>query len=478
MVGSHRRALIALTLAACGGDDATTTRDAAAGDAAADAAPCSTLISYGERWLAPANHPDRFDTIDGVVDWDGTCTDDGANSYAQLSNGFKPYFSGHQRCAIALDSTPSCGAPTSCVTRVTYGTAWLPPPNHPAQYDDLAGRVFWDGGCDPAGADSSADLSNGFQPHFSGAASCGLSQRWTSCGGLYVNSVASFGCADPGVAFDGTRYIASCTSGNAANAFPIYVSTDLVTWTPMGHILPAAAKPAWAVSDYWAPELHQVGSKWVAYFSARQSNGRLAIGAASADDPLGPYIALATPIMASSTVGLIDANEIDGVLLWKEDGNAQSAPTPIKARALAADGLSFASATTTSLITNDLTWEGNLVEGPWIAKHGGMYYLFYSGNAYYDSRYAIGVARAASLLGPYTKAPAPIVITGATWIGPGHNSVVPGPGGDDYLVYHAWEVGHVNGTGDSRHLLVDQLQWDNGWPRAIGAPSDTARPRP
>src|SRR5262249_33960419 len=160
---------------------------------------------------------------------------------------------------------------------ITYADTWSHPANHPNQYDDVTGKVFWDRACAAAGADSRTDLSNGWQPHFTGSASCGLSLRWTGCGGLYTNAVTTNGCADPGVTFDGTQYLMSCTSGNAANAFPIYTSPDLVHWTAHGHVLPAAARPAWAVSDFWAPEIHKIGTQWVAYRSARQSSGKLAI---------------------------------------------------------------------------------------------------------------------------------------------------------------------------------------------------------
>jgi len=482
------RALVALSIvAACGDSPPTsgTIDDAAvvADDDSAVVTPCTTRIEYGSRWIQPSGHTETFDIVEGDVTWDGSCTVDGNNSYATLSNSFKPYFTGKATCAIALDHTGNCAnVATSCKTRVTYADTWIAAPNHPESYDDVNGRVFWNGACAAAGSDSRTMLSNGWEPYFTGANSCGISQRWSECGGLYRNPVMDAGCADPGVAFDGTQYIMSCTSGNAANAFPLYVSADLVTWTKKGSILPAAARPAWAVSDFWAPELHKVGSKWLAYWSARQSNGTLAIGAASADDPLGPYTALATPIIANSNVGLIDATAVvtatTAYLVWKEDGNAQGQPTPIKMRELSANGLAFANATTTTLITNDKTWEGNLVEAPFVVERGGSYYLFYSGNAYYDDRYAIGIARASAPTGPYTKAAAPIVTTSGAWIGPGHNSVVPGPGGDLYSVYHAWKAGAVNGPGDKRYPLVDQIQWDNGWPVVYGAPSTQARPLP
>src|SRR5512135_827860 len=72
------------------------------------AAPCTTRIDYGGAWIHPAGHASSFDVTDGVVTWDRTCHDDGANSYAQLSNGWKPYFTGNGACSLTLDYG-SCG---------------------------------------------------------------------------------------------------------------------------------------------------------------------------------------------------------------------------------------------------------------------------------------------------------------------------------------------------------------------------------
>src|SRR5262249_34151122 len=99
-------------------------------------APCRTRISYGQAWIHPAQHPAQSDVASGAVTWDGRCIDEGANSYALLSNGYKPYFQGHSACVIALDLSSECGTTTACTTRITYGASWLPPANHAAQYDD------------------------------------------------------------------------------------------------------------------------------------------------------------------------------------------------------------------------------------------------------------------------------------------------------------------------------------------------------
>lgn len=460
---------LVVLLAACGSSSTSPTAPIdAALDASPDAAACTTRITYGAAWIAPAGHAAQFDEVAGSVTWDGTCHDDGANSYAQLANGFKPYFAGHSACILALDN--SC-ADQTCETRISYGDGWLPPASHPDRFDDVADRVFGDTSC-TAGV---ANLSNGWQPHFSGA-TCPLAFRYTGCGGLYTNPVIAMDAPDPGVLLVGGTYYLAHTGNN----FPMFTSTDLATWTARGHIF--AAHPSWAKSDFWAPEIHAVGDHYVAYYSARGADGMLAIGAAHADTPDGPFTDLGAPLIHDANMGLIDASEITtaagSYVLWKEDGNAIGKPTPIHAQRLAADGMSVTGPVAT-LITNDLAWEGKVTEGPFMVAHGGMYYLFYSGNSYANATYAVGVARASSPMGPFTKRGDPIVASNARWVGPGHCSVVDAPGGETAMVYHAWKAGCVNTAGCGRETLVDLIHWDSdGWPSVPLSPGTTSRALP
>jgi beta-xylosidase len=95
---------------------------------------------------------------------------------------------------------------------------------------------------------------------------------------------------DPGVLlYKGVYYVVT-TSGNAAAAFPIRTSTDLVNWTFRGFVFPEGKLPAWASQrSFWAPEIHLVGSNFIVYFVGRDHTGTLCVGAAFASHPLGPY---------------------------------------------------------------------------------------------------------------------------------------------------------------------------------------------
>ncbi len=51
------------------------------------------------------------------------------------------------------------------------------------------------------------------------------------------------------------------------------------------------------------------------------------------------------------------------------------------------------------LIQDDQHWEGKIVEAPFMWKHAGRYYLFYSGNGYTSPEYAVGYAVADHITG-------------------------------------------------------------------------------
>jgi GH43 family beta-xylosidase len=450
------------------------------GGSGGGAAPCTTRVTYGTTWIKPAGHAADHDDVSGKIGWDGSCKVDGSgNAVATLSNGWKPVFQG-KSCVIALDYSGACsGVPTKCETRIAYGPKWLPAPNHPAFHDDVGGVVTWNGLCSASGGNSVASLSNGWTPTFSGSGACDLAFRHTQCGGLFANPVLPTDCPDPGVSKIGSTYYMTCTPGFA---YPIYTSKDLVSWKKAGSIFTSATKPSWAVSHFWAPEIHPVGSKYVAYFSAKSgSSGTFAVGAASASSPTGPFADIGKPLVTEPSPGAIDAHYFRAsngkhFILWKIDGNAVGKPTPIKIQELAADGLSRVGSPTT-ILTNTLGWEGALVEGPFMVERAGTFYLFYSGNGYGSAAYGVGVAKASSPLGPFTKKGAPILSSKGGWAGPGHGSVLVGPSGDWVHVYHSWVAGKVQQS-PGRIVLVDRIQWDGGWPEMRGAPSSRSQPRP
>jgi beta-xylosidase len=299
----------------------------------------------------------------------------------------------------------------------------------------------------------------------------------------YTNPVIAGDFPDPSVIRVGDDYWTTATSAEWSPIFLIMHSRDLVRWEARGAVF--KTPPAWAAKNFWAPELQQFGKRFYVYYTARMKNGPLCVAVASASEPQGPYTDHGT--LVCQEIGSIDAvatadESGDVYLIWKEDGNSRGQPTPIWAQKLSADGTRLVGQRKELFRNNPTTWEGGVVEGSFVVRRGGWFYMFYSGNACCGRRcdYALGVARARKLLGPWEKNPAnPILAENKVWQCPGHGSIVTNKEGKDYLLYHAYRKSDV-AFHIGREALLDEVKWEaNGWPTINEGrgPSATA-PRP
>jgi hypothetical protein len=131
--------------------------------------------------------------------------------------------------------------------------------------------------------------------------------------------------------------------------------------------------------------------------------------------------------------------------------------TPVRGQRLGPDGTTF-EGEPTIVLANDLDWEGHLIEGPWVTKQQGRYWLFYAGNDFCTPNYGIGVAVADHPLGPYVKQPEPLLKSTEEWWAPGHASVAPGLDGAPQLFFHAFFPG-TGGYNAFRALLTARLRF-------------------
>jgi len=279
--------------------------------------------------------------------------------------------------------------------------------------------------------------------------------------------IPKFDNPDPGGIYVGGVYYVATTSGDAPSAFPIHGSSDLVNWTTRAYVFPKW--PAWIKQDLWAPEIHLVNGMFIVYYAARNRDGVLCVGAAAGKNVLGPYIDRGSPLIHQASMGNIDPtffhDQATGkqYLIWKEDGNGHNPPVPtnIWAQELTKDGLDVVGEKTSIFVNNASSWEGPLVEGPWVINYESAFYLFYSGNAYNTPRYAIGVAQSTHILGPYIRNPLnPIIHSNSHWSGPGHCSVLRVANvGQHFFIYHSWVVNQV-GPPYNRLLMLDTLRWE------------------
>ena len=283
---------------------------------------------------------------------------------------------------------------------------------------------------------------------------------------FYQNPVLAGDHPDPSIIRVGKDYWATCTSSAWGPLFPLLHSTDLVNWEQTGAVLPH--RPDWAIGDFWAPEISEFHGKFFVYFVGRQHNGRLAVAVATAENPGGPYTDHG-PIVAQDDGSIDPAPVVDtnGVryLVWKEDGNSRGQPTPIWLQRLNDEGTKLVDEPH-ELIRNDAPWEGGVVEGPFILRRNGWFYLFYSGNGCCGGgcSYALGVARARTLFGPWEKNPSnPILAGNETWKCPGHGSVVQDGRGRYFFLYHAYSTTGMIFTG--REGMLDEVKFGpDDWP--------------
>ena len=269
-----------------------------------------------------------------------------------------------------------------------------------------------------------------------------------------------------------------------------------------GDALPA--KPSWAsrTQDFWAPHVARHGSTYYLYYSAKpdaalddQSRG-LCLAVATASRPEGPFADIGNPLQCGPGFVNIDPMSYDDPATGKRLLYWGSGFGPIKVQELAEDRISFAPGSAPiDLVpvvkSQDPNEYQKLVEGAWVIRRGGHYYLFYSGDNCCgpNAHYAVMVARSRSATGPFeTRAAATgagnsvILERRGNWVAPGHNSIVEDEKGDLWIVYHAVDVRRPRSkpsddVNTRRIMLIDRIVWRDGWPVVLG-PSEGPRKRP
>jgi beta-xylosidase len=274
-------------------------------------------------------------------------------------------------------------------------------------------------------------------------------------------------------------YYAYATNASGKN-IQVARSEDLVTWRVLVDAMPAL--PTWARlggSLVWAPEVMQIGDKYVLYYTARdKESDRQCVGVATSDKPEGRFTDTNDRPLVCQTEegGTIDAHPFrDGdklYLYYKNDGNCCNMATWLYVQEMAPDGLSLVGEPT-RLVRNDRAWEGGVVEAPTMWKQGDKYYLFFSANSYAGMEYAVGYATCESAVGPCEDAPEnPILASqmdvNPPVVGPGHQTIVVDDDGETWLVYHVWEITSAGLRGNARHMWIDKLEWEGDKPVVRG----------
>jgi beta-xylosidase len=304
--------------------------------------------------------------------------------------------------------------------------------------------------------------------------------------------------ADPFVFFhDGTYYAVGTGRDEAdacprtGNVVPMVKSRDLQNWQSVGHVLNQPAEEKGGC--FWAPEVFHDGKRFHMYYHPNGQGKGFHIRCATSETPEGPYRDVGTPLTdLAKNPFAIDAHAFkddDGTgggqwyMYYATDFLDYDATT-FRGTALVVDRMT----SMTSLEGNPKVvmrahhpWQifkknrdmyGKIadwytLEGATVIKRGGrnnLYYLFYSGGCYENDSYGVDYLVADHPLGPWrevggAKGPQVIRTIPGKVIGPGHNSIITTPQGEDFIIYHAW-----NKPMTERELWVDRLEWRDGIP--------------
>jgi arabinan endo-1,5-alpha-L-arabinosidase len=305
---------------------------------------------------------------------------------------------------------------------------------------------------------------------------------------VYSNPVIDADFPDPAVikAPDGFYYAYATQTERGGKWLNLQVarSRDLIHWDHLGDPLPV--KPVWAskTQDFWAPDVIRDGSRYIMYYSAKPDTADerhgLCLAVATAAQPQGPFTDMGKPLLCGEGFVNIDPMAFDDPATGKRLLYWGSGFKPIKVQELAADRMSFApgSASKDLVFPNPVKDQFPvLVEGAWVVRRNGWYYLFYSGDNCCGAKanYAVMIARSRSATGPFetheqangTKHSI-ILEKSADWLAPGHNSIVTDERGNDWILYHAVDARRprTRPTDDGntrRVMLVDRITWRSGW---------------
>lgn len=242
---------------------------------------------------------------------------------------------------------------------------------------------------------------------------------------------------DPFILYHQGTYYAYGT--NDPNGIEVFVSDDLKTWRrPVDSNFRLALKKddVWADRWFWAPEVYFVNGKFYMYYSADEH-----ICVATSDSPLGPFKQEVKRPMIESEKSIDNSLFIDDngkpyiYFVRFNDGNN------IWVAELTDDLMSVKMETMKKCMNVSQDWENvwpRVVEGPFVVKHKGVYYMTYSANSYESPFYGVGYATATSPMGPWIKYDKnPILQKPRELVGVGHSANFTDKDGKLRIVFHS-----------------------------------------
>lgn len=242
--------------------------------------------------------------------------------------------------------------------------------------------------------------------------------------------------------------------------FDCFSSPDLVNWTKHERILDTAAVK-WAHKAMWAPGVIENNGKYYLFFGANDVHeGEIGgIGVAVADKPEGPYKdLLGKPLIKNIING---AQPIDQFIYKDEDGSfymyygGWQHCNLVKLKDDFTGLVPFPDGTTYKEVTPQ-----NYVEGPYMFKKGGKYYLMWSEGGWGGPDYSVAYGIGLKPEGPFTRMGKILQQDAKVATGAGHHSLLHPEGSEDwYIVYHRRPLSETHHN--HRVTCIDKLEFDS-----------------
>lgn len=245
----------------------------------------------------------------------------------------------------------------------------------------------------------------------------------------YVNPIMEG--ADPFVLFHNGKYYLYSTS--ALDGFKVFSSTDMAVWKDEGYCL--KKEDVMGEGGFWAPEItYRNGTFYMVYVADEH------LGIATSSSPLGPF-------KQEQKRWLSEKNAIDGHFFTDDDGVTYlyyvrfDEGNVLYVAKMTEDLMNIYEEEEKFIFRAECDWElkdCSVVEGPFVLKQNGKYFLTYSANHTRSPFYAIGYAVADHPMGEFKKyALNPILKMNEKVNGVGHHSFVVTPNNELVCVYHS-----------------------------------------
>ncbi len=271
---------------------------------------------------------------------------------------------------------------------------------------------------------------------------------------------------DPSICCVDDQYILVNSSFEYCPGLPIFTSSDLYSWTQVGHVLDGSTqsllegiRPSGGI---YAPTIrHHDGRFWLVTTNVSGPPGQLVT---SAPDPEGPWH---TPILIQGAVG------IDPDLAWTDDGDcilSWSGELPVGQQGILQATIDPVQGYL--LDPPQVIWRGTggqFPEGPHLYRRNGWWYLLIAEGGT-ERGHTITIARSRSHNGPFEACPNNPMLTARSTSWPvqniGHADFVQRADGSWAMVFLGVRT---RGATPSWHILgretfAANIEWHHDWP--------------